>query len=67
MQSSSGNSSNGNRPSKARKPYHAPKIRISTPDQAEAELKANGLPEDPGTQALLKLLADKGRNKKPAD
>ena len=65
MPSSNAGSFSGDRPSKARKPYNPPKFRISAPDQAEAELKAKGLPGDPGARELLKLLADKGRNKKP--
>jgi hypothetical protein len=65
MQSNSGSAFSGARPSKARKPYSAPKFRISAPDQAEAELQAKGLPGDRGAQQLLKLLADKRRNNKP--
>ena len=39
MHSSSGRSFSGDRSTKARKPYCAPKFRITPPEQAEAELK----------------------------
>jgi len=67
MLSSSGGSFSGDRPSKATKPYNAPKFRITPPEQTEAELKDKGLPGDPGAKELLKLLADKRRNKKTTD
>jgi hypothetical protein len=51
-----------NTPPKARKPYNATKVTVLKPDQAEAELKAKGLPGDPGVQKLLDVMAksDKG-------
>jgi hypothetical protein len=43
-------------PSSARKPYNPPKFAVLTPDQAEAELQAKGLPGDPGGPVLANLV-----------
>jgi len=45
----------------AKKPYNAPKVTVLKQDQAEAELKAKGLPGDPGVQKLLNLMAKPGK------
>jgi hypothetical protein len=62
MQSSGASPNHSDRDSQsgtpgAKKPYSAPKITVLKPDQAEAELKAKGLPGDPGVQKLLGLMA----------
>ena len=45
-----------------KKPYNAPKVTVLKPDQAEAELRAKGLPPgDPGVQKLLDLIAKPGK------
>jgi len=54
----------GRKAHKSLKAYNAPQLKILTPEQAAAELRAKALPGDAGAQELLRIAEDLCRQKR---
>ena len=54
----------GRKARKSLKAYNAPQLKILTPEEAAAELRAKALPGDAGAQELLRIAEDLCRQKR---